>query len=140
MKTFSKILIIALFLIGLLGANLAYAGIHTGPIVPCGTDASPNDCTLCDLWLLGGNLINFISFNLAIPAATILFIIAGVYFLISGGSEDRVSRARTIFTNTVIGLAIIFCSWLLINTLFNTLAAGTFVAAWNDVPTCPTNP
>lgn len=135
-----KILIILIFLITLFTANLVYAvGIHTGPLVPCGRAGQP-DCTLCDLWVLGSNLINFISFNLAIPAATLLFVTAGVFFLISGGSEDKVARAKTIFTNTVIGLIIIFCSWLIIDTLFKTIATGAFRTAWNDIPICSVKP
>jgi hypothetical protein len=131
MKNHQKILIGSLLLIGLIGANLAYAGFVTGPIVPC-TD----NCNLCDLWQLASNVINFISFNLAIPLATLLFIAAGVIFLISGGNDQRVTLARSIFTNTVIGLVIIFCSWLLIDTLFKTIAIGQFSGAWNQFPVC----
>ena len=133
MKTPQKILILSpLLLIGLLGANLVTAGFVTDPIVPC-TD----DCTLCDLWHLASNIINFLSFNLAIPLATLLFVAAGIMFLISGGNQEKVALARSIFTNTVIGLVIIFTSWLLIDTLLKTIAIGTFSGAWNVFPTCP---
>ncbi len=132
MKNLQKILISSLLLFGLFGANLVTAGFVTDPIVPC-TD----NCTLCDLWHLASNVINFISFNLAIPLATLLFVAAGVIFLISGGSEEKVGLARSIFTNTVIGLVIIFCSWMLIDTLLKTIATGTFSGAWNMFPVCP---
>ncbi len=135
MKTFQKILIIFLFLIGFFTANLAYAGIHTGPIVPCGGSGQA-DCTLCHLWNLGSNIINFISFNLAIPFATILFVVAGILFLVSGGNEQKISLAKSIFTNVIIGLVIIFASWLLIDTLFKTIVDGSVVGAWNTFPTC----
>ena len=135
MKTFQKILIIFLFLIGFFTANLAYAGIHTGPIVPCG-GSDQADCTLCHLWNLGSNIINFISFNLAIPFATILFVVAGILFLVSGGNEQKISLAKSIFTNVIIGLVIIFASWLLIDTLFKTIVDGSVVGAWNTFPTC----
>ena len=130
-----KIFQITLILIGLLTASLAFAGFHTGPIVPCG-GSTQSECNLCHLWNLGSNIINFISFNLAIPAAGLLFVVAGIFFLISGGDQDKITRARTIFTNTVIGLVIIFCSWLLIDTLFKTIATGTLIGGWNDFPTC----
>ena len=129
------VLIITILFTALFIANLALAGIHTGPIVPCG-GTGQSECNLCHLWNLGSNIINFISFNLAIPAAALLFVVAGVFFLTSGGNQDRVDRARTIFTNTVIGLTIIFCSWLLIDTLLKTIAVGSFVGGWNDFPTC----
>ncbi len=135
MKTFQKIISIFLFLVVLFIALPVYAGIHTGPIVPCGGTGQP-DCTLCHLWNLGSNIINFISFNLAIPFATILFITAGVIFLVSGGNEQKVVLAKSIFTNVVIGLLIIFTSWLLIDTLFKTIADGNVIGAWNSFPSC----
>jgi len=136
-----KIFQITLILIGLFVANLVFAGIHTGPIVPCG-GTGQLDCNLCHLWELGSNIINFISFNLAIPAASFLFVIAGIFFLISGGDQDKIARARTIFTNTVIGLAIIFCSWLLIDTLLKTIASTStetgiqVMFSWSYFPAC----
>ena len=134
-----KILILSsLLLTGLIGANLVTAGFVTDPIVPC-TD----DCTLCDLWHLASNIINFLSFNLAIPMAILLFVAAGVIFLISGGSEEKVALARSIFTNTVIGLVIIFCSWMLIDTLIKSIGGSgmteeaIIIYFWNEFPTCP---
>ncbi|MBL7053449.1 MAG: hypothetical protein ISS02_02230 [Candidatus Portnoybacteria bacterium] len=131
MRNLFKILIVFIFLVNLFTINFAYAGIHTGPIVPC-TD----DCTLCDLWHLGSNIINFISFNLAIPVAGALFIVSGVIFLVSGGDENKITLARTIFTNTIIGLFIIMCSWLLVDTLIKTIATSTISGAWNTFPIC----
>jgi len=128
-----KILILSfLLLTGIIGANIVQAGFVTDPIVPC-----TNDCKLCDIWHLASNIINFISFNLAIPAATLLFVAAGVMFLISGGNQEKVTSARSIFTNTVIGLVIVFCSWMLIDTLLKTIAIGAFSGAWNIFPVCP---
>jgi len=133
MKIPQKILIGSLLLFGLFRTNLVYAGIHSGPIVPCF-----NDCTLCHLWNLASNIINFISFNLAIPVAVLLFVAAGIIFLISGGSEEKVRLARSIFTNTIIGLVIIFISWLLIDTLLKTLVDASVITwSWNEFPTCP---
>lgn len=135
MKFFQKTFLIWLILTGISGANLVSAGFHQGPIVPCGGGGQP-DCDLCHLWELGSNIINFISFNLALPIAALLFVGAGVMLLISGGNEQRVGLAKSIFTSTVIGLVIIFTSWLLVDTLFKTLAIGKFSGAWNQFPGC----
>lgn len=136
MKKNKKILLGLLILSGILGSNLAYAGIHTGPIVPCGTKEDPEDCTLCHLWELASNIINFISFNLAIPVAVLLFVSAGILYIISGGDQTKMDLAKKIFFNTVIGLVIIFCSWLLVDTFFKSLAKTGFSGAWNDFPVC----
>ena len=126
-----KFLIYILLAIGLTGARFARAGYITGPLVPC-----DDNCTVCDFWHLGSNIINFITFNLALPVAGLLFIVAGVFFLIAGGREDMVAKAKVIFTNTFVGLVIIFSSWLLIDTLIKTIATAEFSGAWNDFPTC----
>ncbi|MFH1460934.1 MAG: pilin [Patescibacteria group bacterium] len=133
-----KLLIISILLIsfGLLTVNLVQAaGFHTGPILPCGWGDKPA-CALCHLWQLASNIINFVSFNLALPVAMLLFVVAGVIFMISGGDESKVTLARNIFTNVVIGLLIIFCSWLIIDTLLKTIAVGGFSGAWNQFPAC----
>jgi len=145
-----KVLIIFSILISLFAANIVYAGFVTDPIVPCGRDINDDGkidasekCTLCDLWHLASNIINFLSFNLAIPMAVLLFVAAGVIFLTSGGSEEKVALARSIFTNTVIGLAIIFISWMLIDTLIKSIATSGTTEAWdavyfwNEFPSCP---
>ena len=127
-----KFLVCFLF-VALAAAGLARAGYITGPIVPCAGDIK---CTICDLWHLGSNIINFISFNLAFPVAALLFAVAGVFFLIAGGRKEMVDKARTIFTNTLIGVVIIFCSWLMIDTLLKTIAKQEFSGAWQEFPTC----
>jgi len=137
MKTPQKILISSLLLFGLFGTNLVTAAFVTDPIVPCGTGTNPESCTLCHLWELASNIINFLSFNLAIPMAVLLFVAAGIIFLISGGNQEKVTLARSIYNNTVIGLFIIFTSWLLIDTLLKSIAIGTFSGSWNVFPTCP---
>ena len=133
MTNFLKISAVSFFLFGLVRVNSACAAL-----VPCGTEADPEACTLCHLWELISEIINFISFSLAIPVAVLLFVIAGILFVVSGGNEQRTGLARTIFTNTIIGLVIIFCSWLLIDTLVKTIAGDLkgIIGAWNDFPTC----
>lgn len=101
-------------------------------LVPCKGTA----CTLCDLWQLGSNIVNFIVWVIAVPVASILFVVAGVIFITSGGREAQVTKARTIFTNVLVGLLLVFCSWLIVDTIFKTLAGDGFVKAWNSFPDC----
>lgn len=131
-KKYLKALITFIFLVGLVGINSAWAA----PIVPCGT--AGNLCKLCHLWLLASNVINFIAFTLAIPIAILSFVAAGVLFLISGGNENRVALAKSIFTNTIIGIVIIFLAWLIVDTLIKSIAgSGGVIGAWNSFPACP---
>ncbi|MBU1255849.1 hypothetical protein KKE74_00955 [Patescibacteria group bacterium] len=136
MKYYQKIIISSLLLIGLFSVNLALAG----GLVPCGGQGE-KECNLCHIWQLADNILDFVTLQLVFPIAALLFVAAGVVFLISGGSEEKVTLARTIFTNTVIGLMIVLCSWLLIDTLVSTIAgsgteAGGVITAWETFPGC----
>ena len=44
----------------------------------------------------------------------IMFVYGGILFLISAGSSDKVSQAKKIITSAVVGLLIVFASWLII--------------------------
>ncbi|MBI4708984.1 MAG: hypothetical protein HY764_02125 [Candidatus Portnoybacteria bacterium] len=83
-------------------------------IVP---DCGGGPCGLCDIFLLISNIFNFIAFKLAPPIAGFLFVLAGGLFLISGGSQTRISQAKKIFINTIFGLAIIYIGWLIVDGL-----------------------
>jgi len=81
----------------------------------------PRGCGLCDFFLLIMNIYDFIVFKLAPPVAGILIVFAGALFLISGGSEERVSQAKKIFINVVIGLVFIYASWLIVNSIIQVI-------------------
>lgn len=111
------------------------------PIVPCGLNDDYKDttaydercpCSICHLYLLTGNLINFVIYNIAIPLAALMFLVAGVYFIFSGGSEERIKTARTIFQNTVIALLIVFCSWIVLTELFSYLISKEVKWKWYE--------
>lgn len=114
-------------------ANSALAGL-----VPCGTSENPDSCTLCDLWHLASNIVHFLIFYVAIPLAILAFVIAGVIYMTSAGSDTRVSLAHKIFRNAVIGVVIIFCAWLIVDTLIKTIAVNfnDVVWSWNSFPSC----
>ena len=122
MKTYKKILISLFFVscfLFLFSPFLAQARIVPECITPGVTVDGKvvAACGLCDFFTLIKNIFNFIAFNLAPPLAGFLFLLAGFFFLTSGGSEEQAGRAKKIFTNTIIGLVIIFTSWLIVNSI-----------------------
>jgi hypothetical protein len=56
-------------------------------------------------------------------------ILIAAFFLIFGGNESARTAGKKIFTNTIIGLIIVYASWLIINTIIVTLASG--VDGWS---------
>lgn len=55
----------------------------------------------------------------------IMFVYGGVMFLISGGSSDKIAQAKKIMIAAVVGLVIVFSSWLIIKFVTETLGART---------------
>ena len=49
--------------------------------------------------------------------ALIFFIAGGVFLLISGGNQTFIQRGKQILRSALIGLVIIFLSWILVNTI-----------------------
>lgn len=135
MKKITKILIfLAVFLILIMPA-LSFAQLNikspNGGLVPCGMADSTGKITMCgftDLMTLVNNVINFILQGMVIPIAAILFAYAG-FKLITAGEEIASARtkAKSIFTDTVIGLIIAVACWLIVKLILSILG---FNGAW----------
>lgn len=89
-------------------------------LVPCDNSAE-NPCNFNALMNLVDTIIQFILFNLAVPIAAIMFFYAGFAMVTSGGSSESRTKAKSIFSNTVIGLILVAASWLLVRTLLHIL-------------------
>ncbi len=89
-------------------------------IVPC----DGVDCTVCDVATLAQNVLNTGIFIVIILSA-LLFAYAGWLYL-SNVTTGEAQRARSIFTNVVIGLVIILGAWLVVYTLMSTLLGRDF--------------
>ena len=59
--------------------------------------------------------------NIALGVAPIVLVIAGFYFLASGGSPEKVQKAKNIVTYTVIGLVIVLMAQGLVIIIKNLL-------------------
>jgi len=104
------------------------------PIVPCGASKNDSDtlyddeslaCTRCDLLHLLRHLIDLTLVFIAPVVGTLFFIVAGVMIMMGGDNPGMLSRGKSIFTNTFIGIGIVLMAWLITNTLIQTLAAST---------------
>jgi len=91
-------------------------------LIPCGTKANPNMCTVCDFFKLIQNIINFFLYVSA-PLTTLAAIYIGFLFMFSGGSPQKVTEAKGKLWMVIIGLFWILGSWLVINTVLNMVAS-----------------
>jgi len=126
MKHKDIILTLIILLFAVIGFPVFAAGL-----VPC----NGLDCTPCHFFAGFSNIINFIVFTLTPPAAAVM-ILASAVVLIFGGTESAKTAGKKMLTSVVIGLVIIYSSWLIVNTIIRTLAKGTdgwTPSAWNQV-------
>ncbi|MEX2052540.1 MAG: hypothetical protein WD991_02515 [Candidatus Paceibacterota bacterium] len=73
-------------------------------------------------------VIDFALVKMAIPIAAIMFAYAGVTMLVGGGESGSArTKAKGIFTNTLIGLVLAAASWIIVKTLLTILG---YEGAW----------
>lgn len=121
---------------------LPFIVLAQSPLVPCGTvnvPGQPNFCTVCDLFVLLQRIVNYIIIVVGSIAA--LFLAYGGLLLllpsVGAGGSGMYQRGKKVLTNTVIGIAIIFLSWVIIDTIMKaflalnyTSDAGTGELSW----------
>lgn len=133
------------------------------PLVPCtntlkeepkgsGRFIVENQCSACEVFTLSQNILNFFYQYITIPIATVMFLWAGFLMVFAGvsGAAGNYQKGGRIMKNTLIGIVIIFCSWLAIDTVIK-VAAGKFLTAgpaqlpksesrfgpWNEITCVP---
>ena len=98
------ILFFVFILILVLIPTLSFAA---GLVPSCSEDLITGECTwgFNEFLTLINNIVNFILFSLAVPIAAIMFFYAGFLMITAGGvSASSKTKAKNIFTNTVIDL------------------------------------
>jgi len=109
------------------GALFCASGAHAGLIPPA--DAQGN-YTLNDFVQLGINISNII-LGVVGSLSLLMFIYGGLTFLISAGSPDQISKAKKIIIAAVVGLIIVFTSYLIIAFILQGLG---YQDAWGIAP------
>jgi hypothetical protein len=104
--------------------NLANAESTTG-LVSEGC-MEEGDCKLNDIMLV------FVGYSEKIlgligSLALLFFIYGGFMFLISGGSSERVTKAKQIILGAVIGLAVVFTRYMIITFVAQALGIETSI-------------
>lgn len=105
--------------------------VSAAGLVPC----NGLDCKPCDFFVGFVNVINFLVFTITPIASAIMAVAAGL-ILIFGGSETAKTMGKKILTNTVIGLVIVLCSWLIVNTIIRAIGKSTngwSSSGWNQI-------
>lgn len=104
-------------------------------LVICGTSTT-QECTFCDIFRMMQTIMNYIWWALLVIAP--LFIIAGGLMILTAGIKpEQLELGKRIITGTVVGLAIAFLSWTILNVVFITLVKEPgqegFPWPWNEI-------
>ena len=88
----------------------------------CGGDEKEFPCTFCHFFVMLDEIIDFVLFKLVPPIAILMLVIGGAMFMVASFSEwggpVTLGQAKQLITSVVIGLIIIFASWIFINLFF----------------------
>lgn len=110
---------ISLFLFSILLGAKVKIGLAAG-ILPepsgnskCDSQNGCGDYSLDDFMRLAINVSDWI-LGIVGSAALLMFVYGGFMFILSGGSSERVEKGKKIIIGSVIGLVLVFTSYLII--------------------------
>ena len=103
------------------------AMLNAQGIVPC----TGTDCNFCSLIQLADNIIDF-AVGLLAALSAIMFAYAGFLMVTASGNEGKITQAKEIFRNVVIGIIITLAAWLIVDTIMKLLLKEEF-GPWNEI-------
>ena len=121
--------ILAAVLLGLFFLNISLA--HSQGLIPP-PRGGEGDYQLIDFVILAINISKWI-LGIVGSLSLIMFIYGGFTFLISAGASDKISDAKKIIVAAVVGLVIVFTSFLIIQFVM-----GSMGLTWSGTMNAPT--
>ncbi len=101
-------------------AQPGYLIVCSGPEGVATSSSDYDPCTITDLFELINKLVNFLIF-VALFISIIVFMYAGVLYLMSTDKSDQTKRAKEMMLKTVKGIIVILIAWVLIYSALNLL-------------------
>lgn len=104
-------------------------------LVPCGDFGEP-ECNFCHFFALIQNVIDFLIIKLIPPMATIMVVVGGLGYVVGAhtGNEKTGNWGRKVLVSVVIGLFIVYGSWVVVNTLLVFFVdPNVFPLPWNKI-------
>lgn len=112
-------------------------------LVPCGQTDAPK-CQLCHIFLLIRNIAT-VALEIIVPLTALLIVIGGIAILTAAGSTERAAKGKKAIYFAVIGIAVAFGTWVVINSVIVLLVnPDIFPGPWNawklECPVVTINP
>lgn len=112
------------------GSTLAQPNPTPSPVSGTAGQTPPTCTNLCDLI---GTFINaiYLIFSIAIfIIAPILVVVGGIMIMIAGANPGMLETGKKILTGAVVGIVIVLCAYLLVNT-FLVILGVTSIGGFN---------
>lgn len=89
-------------------------------------------CQFCHFFVMLDGIVDFVLINIIPPLAVLMIVIAGIMFYLGGAKPDLLTRARKLINGVVIGLFLIYGSYMIIGIFLSVLGAAewTGLANW----------
>jgi len=100
-----------------------------GNPAPVGADVDRKfiHCAPCHLFVMIDGIIDFVLLKIVPPVATLILIIGGIALYFGGASPEKFNQARSILLSAIIGLVIIYTSWIIVNSTLNAVGIADWV-------------
>jgi len=129
MKSLSRfVFLLALIIMPLFASPISASAAG---LVPCGrsvddlSTATVNEtdaCTMCHILLGGKGIIDW-GMGVMVIVGIMLIMISGVVYIVSVGDSGRMTYAKGMIGKVIVGLALILCGWLIVNTIITVLSS-----------------
>ncbi|MBI5622051.1 hypothetical protein HY933_04290 [Candidatus Falkowbacteria bacterium] len=88
------------------------------------------DCNVCDFLGIANGIVLLI-LGIMGGVAFLFFLYGGISFIIAAGNAERITQAKSILTNAIIGIIIILLAWEIVNIVIGALAGQPIGEAAN---------
>jgi len=108
---------------GFWGPLLSCTGVYVGAPAtnPDGTPTAPPCTSLCDLIDTAINIIYFAMTLAIFIIAPVMIVVGAVMIMLAGANPSMLESGKKTLTATVIGLVIVLCAYLIVNTTITVL-------------------
>ena len=124
-KTYLPLILVLVFVLVPLLAGAQESG---GGLVGC-----RDNCTLGDLVLVIIRIVNLL-LSLASMVAMVFIVWAGWNMIFAGGNEEEISKAKTTFSNAIIGFFLVMAAYILIDAITVILGGFTIKQLFDFIP------
>ena len=95
-----------------------------GTPAPTEVEQKRNTCQLCHMFVMANNLVSFLVVKIVPILAALMLVVGGVMLFFAGANPSLLGRSKTLVRGVVIGLFLVYGSYILINTFLLVLGAA----------------